>query len=691
MNDPRQLFENAVRCMGQGQWVQAEALARKILLLLPGNFDGTQLLGVILAQSGRFEESAKLLEECLVRRSQDPVVLTNLGEVRRLQDRVEEAKTLHQKAVSIAPEFAEAHFNLGVALNQAGEGEGAVAAYRRALELNPRHGKARFNLANALREQGRVPLAVKEYEQAVAGRPDWYEARLNFGNALLELGDTDGAITQYEVAQRIRPESDEIVGNLAGAHCKQGEVEVAAQLYRKTLDRKGDRWLKDLRIRCLAPVAPSSNDEIDQFRENLLAHVRDLATQSLTLDLSKLNRSGVEPPMLLAYQGRNDRPIREAFGDLFARTIPSQAPHRPVGKPHVGIVVTNGHEGVFYHCLGSLVERLDRSQLRVTIVCSLAGKNILSHMFFRTPQEYLVLPTAIDQAARIVREARFHVLHYWEVGTDSTNYFLPFFRPAPVQSTTWGWPITSGIPAVDSFVSARNLEPPFGQSHYRERLIELDSAPTYYRRPPVPTSLRSREQLGLPVRDRLYVCPQNLRKIHPDFDAILAEILRTDGNGRILLIADEQPKITAKLLSRLNNAMLDVAGRIQILPRLPREEYLKVVALSDVNLDTIHYAGGANTVYDSVAAGTPIVTMPGVYHRGRFAFGTLSALEIQDGIAESAEDYVRTAVEIASDGERNRSLRVAYSQRSDAVLENSAAIHAYQAFFLEASARSRLD
>ena len=40
------------------------------------------------------------------------------------------------------------------------------------------------------------------------------------------------------------------------------------------------------------------------------------------------------------------------------------------------------------------------------------------------------------------------LIYFWEVGTDTTNYFLPFCRLAPVQCTGWGWPETSAAPAV---------------------------------------------------------------------------------------------------------------------------------------------------------------------------------------------------------------------------------------------------
>ncbi len=40
--------------------------------------------------------------------------------------------------------------------------------------------------------------------------------------------------------------------------------------------------------------------------------------------------------------------------------------------------------------------------------------------------KYLPLPYRFDQILALLREVIFDVLYYWEVGTDSNNYFLPF-------------------------------------------------------------------------------------------------------------------------------------------------------------------------------------------------------------------------------------------------------------------------
>lgn len=687
MNDARRLFEEAVGCLQRKEYAQAESKVRAILGDHPKHPDALSFLAVIFAEQKRLDEAAEVLEECLRINANNPAALTNMGEVLRLQGRVEDALARLRHALLIAPGFVEAHYNLGVALKQAGDDEAAVAAYRRALELQPNHTKARFNLANTLRDQGRTPMAAVEYERVIAQRPDWFDARLNYGAALSELGRSEEALAEYRVAHSLDPTKADVATNIGDVYAKQGRIEEAKEWLRKNLDRYPDKWLRQLHIDSLAENVPPDNASIDGYRAGLTQRIAELSHETLTLQAEGLSGSGAEPPMTLQYQGRDDRAIRDAYGDLFAKLIEPLEPLRPEGKPHIGIVVTNGHEGVFYRCLGSLIERLDRSKLRVTVICSLAGRNVLRHMFFKKPQEYLMLPPTVDGAAKVIRDARFHLLLYWEVGTDSMNYFLPYFRPAPVQSATWGWPVTTGNPRMDYFVSARGLEPEDGASHYRERLVVLDSVPTFYLRPPVPSALKGRESFGLPTAARLYLCAQNLRKYHPDFDAALAEILRADPEGLILMIADEQPTIGEKLLKRLGRGMPDVKDRLRLLPRMEREDYLNVLALADVNLDTFYYGSGANTMYDTIATGTPIVTMPWRFHRGRYTLGTLERIGWQETITHSVDDYVKAAIRLGTDRDfRESASECLRSEPDHGVLESDHAVRAHEEFFLRAAA-----
>jgi predicted O-linked N-acetylglucosamine transferase (SPINDLY family) len=237
---------------------------------------------------------------------------------------------------------------------------------------------------------------------------------------------------------------------------------------------------------------------------------------------------------------------------------------------------------------------------------------------------------------------------------------------------------------VDYYISATDLEPPEADAHYTERLVRLSSLPTYYVRPPVPARLADRDRYGLRATEHVYLCQQNLRKIHPDFDAILADILGADPVGCVALIADEQPFVTELLLNRLRTTLTDVFPRVRIMPRMSRAEYLGLVAAADVVLDTPHYGGGANTVYDAVACAMPTVTMPDHFHRGRWAAAVNRRLGVSELNAATQSDYTQTAVQVATDPELRADLSRRLRSSGTLLFEDGNAVEELTFFFLGA-------
>ena len=61
--------------------------------------------------------------------------------------RIPEAIEHLEHALRVEPDFAEAHYNLGVALEQMGRIEAAIGHYEQALRIKPDYAEARNSLA----------------------------------------------------------------------------------------------------------------------------------------------------------------------------------------------------------------------------------------------------------------------------------------------------------------------------------------------------------------------------------------------------------------------------------------------------------------------------------------------------------------------------------------------------------------
>jgi tetratricopeptide (TPR) repeat protein len=151
-----------------------------------------------LIRAERLDEAAEVVEEARVRAPQDPITLCQAGHLRLLaEDRIA-AERFFRDAAALAPDLAEAHYNLGVALQGQLRDEEAAAAYRRALEIEPDHRGARLNLGVALRSLGRVAAALEVWRGFDEAPEDWPELAYDIGCAHLLAGDWEIAWRWYE-------------------------------------------------------------------------------------------------------------------------------------------------------------------------------------------------------------------------------------------------------------------------------------------------------------------------------------------------------------------------------------------------------------------------------------------------------------------------------------------------------------
>jgi tetratricopeptide repeat protein len=81
---------------------------------------------------------------------------------------------------------------------ESGAFDEAVAGYLRAITLKPDFVDAHSNLGNVLRRQGRVEEAIAACRRAIALKPDFAPAHLNLALALLLNGDFDEGWREYE-------------------------------------------------------------------------------------------------------------------------------------------------------------------------------------------------------------------------------------------------------------------------------------------------------------------------------------------------------------------------------------------------------------------------------------------------------------------------------------------------------------
>ncbi len=127
-----------------------------------------------------------------------------------------------ERSIGLAPDFPDAHYNLGGVALAEGNAAAAIAAYRRAIALRPAYPEAHNNLGGLLAATGALDEAMVHYRLALRFDPGHSGAHYNLASVLLARGETAEAIRHYRLALEATPDDPEVLGGLARALAAAG-------------------------------------------------------------------------------------------------------------------------------------------------------------------------------------------------------------------------------------------------------------------------------------------------------------------------------------------------------------------------------------------------------------------------------------------------------------------------------------
>jgi tetratricopeptide (TPR) repeat protein len=206
-------------------------------MLANNNSHPAALLTTALAhlQGGRLREAEAAYRQALALAPDHANAHYNLALTLKAQGRLDEAAQAYRHTLRVRPDNAKAHNNLGVILEAIGQDDEAAGHYARAVAIQPGHANAHYNLANILRRREAFPQAIHHYREALLGKPDDPEAHNNLGIALAADGRPDEAIVHYRQALALKPDYAQAASNLGSALEDRGHVPAAIDCYRKAL------------------------------------------------------------------------------------------------------------------------------------------------------------------------------------------------------------------------------------------------------------------------------------------------------------------------------------------------------------------------------------------------------------------------------------------------------------------------
>ena len=638
--------------------------------------------GLAHYQNGAYQSAFDCFEAARLRSPREPDAwyLSGLATLQLKQH--DEAVKRIRHALSLSPDNAFYHLNLGNALQTAGQADEAEFHFRQALKIDPAFAAAHHNLANLLVSLQREDEAVGEYDQTLICDPRHPGALLTLSRLLMDRHQYQPSAILANRAAALFPGDREIQLKALPILLGTGHFQRVADHATEMLTRwPDDPMLLSLRGRAFGELFLYS-EAIADFRQSLNLDPDQAITVAFLADgLARIGDPEAAIQVLRQYLARHpDDP--ELFSQrLFLLNYPSGysrdevlAEHRrwkspaqtqpavfanlpePARRLRIGYVSADFRQHAVSFFIEPVLDHHDPESFEIYAYSSASRPDPVTARLKSKVAHFREIAGLSPAALRslIVSDGIDLLI---DLAGHSGGNRLPTFalKSAPVQLTWLGYPNTTGLGAIDYRISDAIADPPgLGDEWNTETVARLPDCFHCYRpesvrpiAPAPPSSTGGRITFG---------SFNVLAKLSDDTLAAWSRILSAVPNAQLAIKAGGLSHELSRqhLTGRLLRHGID-PGRVRLIGYLPRigdhyDSYREI----DLALDPFPY-NGTTTTCDALWMGVPVVCLQGDRHASRVGASLIHAIGLKpltDLITTTVDDYVRTAIALAGDPAR---------------------------------------
>ncbi|HWE01018.1 MAG TPA: tetratricopeptide repeat protein [Tepidisphaeraceae bacterium] len=642
-------------------------------------------------QSGALPEARSLYRRILASDPRCTAAWRSLGKMALSAGNAAEAVELIAKAVALAPDEGMSRFDLGVAYESLGKSENAAACFTAAVRLCPYLAEAHHNLAVCYRRLGNLAGAQEHCRLALQLKSDYPDAWNHQGLIWLELKRFDDALAAVETAIQLDPHHSSAHNHRAVALHLMGRSDDAIESYRKAialnpnfahahsniaallqeqgkLDEAESHLRLALQLDSAFAVARTNlaavlqlQGKIDEATENFRL-AASLAPGDATLASNYLfclnYDSRIDSPALLAEHRR--------WGNVFGRAAvlgPSGHIDRDPDRPlRVGYVSPDFHDHPLTQFFEPVLAHHHPASVLAFCFSNVVRSDAVTARLRSLASEWRAIESLSDaDAANQIRADRIDILVDLAGHTAAGRLTMFSRRPAPIQVSWLGYPNTTGLSAIDYYLTDDQADPPGAESNFVEKLIRLPRGFACYAPPPDAPPVGP-----LPARRNGFITfgsLHGLARLNDDVIDTWCLILKLIPTSRLLIFRNTlRGKVREELFHYITRQGI-APNRFDLFNSLHGPGgYLGVHHHIDVSLDTFPWSGHT-TACQSLWMGVPVISFAGARHAGRMAASALHQIGLDHFIANSRERYVGTAVKTAADIGALAALRMALRPR----------------------------
>ncbi len=609
----------------------AETSYRRALQLNENYAEANNNLGSLLQKKGELKESESCYRRALKINPSYVKALKNMAVLLGETCRIDEAKSSYETILTINPDDVEALTELGTLQQKAGRLEESEVLHRRVLQIDPNLGAAHFNLGNVLFSSGKLKEAHEQMQIAVQLKPDFAEAHCELGSICQKLCQNDLAVTHFTRALQINPELAEANSNL-GMLLYDAKMHTDAEIfYRRALRTKPEHALIHNNLGVLLHDLGRLEEAEAHFRTAIKLNPDYAGAYSNLIFSLCQDITSDESTMAEIYHRFDERFVINADRQTLTNS--------KIADRHLHIGFVSGD--LRNHAVASFIEPLLAALSKFPdLTLHAYHNNVIEDEVSRRLKQYFAHWHAVSflsDPALAEKISNEHIDILIDLsGHSAKNRLLTFAkRPAPIQMSWLGCPISTGMSAMDYFLADHYMLPVGKmEEQFIEKIIRLPAHAPF-----------------LPVQDAPSVNPlpaltnghltfgsfNRASKINQPVIARWSKLLRALPDARMLL-GGVPVNSTVMLTEWFASENID-KGRLEFYPHTNTHDYLSLHHKVDFALDTFPY-NGATVALNAVHMGVPTLTVAGDTTVGRLGSAIMQHLGLDEFVARNESDFV---------------------------------------------------
>jgi protein O-GlcNAc transferase len=553
------------------------------------------------------------------------------------------------------PGFAPGHYLRGVAALSLARAAEAAGSAERAVTLEPNFADARWLAVVAWDGAGDLLKAIALAREGIVRHPD----RVDFGTMGAMLMERAGDLAAgYEIAKTTRdrhPDSP----NAAFVHAmlaqKAWRLDEAAQGFARAAE--------------LDPNSAEAQFGLGNcaLEEGHYAIARAAYARALAIKpdyepawINRLYLSNYDPASSPAARRKLHEEWAAAFVDRFAPAVPPR-PQGPAKRLKIGYVSPDFRTHSVAPFVRPLLRHHDRASFEVHGFANVEYPDAETARLRGLADVWHPIHGLDDDAAAdLIRRAGIDVLIDLSAHTSGNRLAVFARKPAPLQASWLGYCTTTGIRAIDGFLTDATIVPEGSEDAFTEDVWRMKHAYAFEPQEALP------DVAPAPILAKGYPTFGHfgrLQRVNDDVLRLWARLLAEIPNARLMLntLALSDAAVRARVIARFEAVGGDRA-RLDLRATSPQPITWAAYGEVDVALDPFPFNAGATT-FEALWLGVPVVTKLAAPPLGRMGASILQAAGLADWIAADDAAYIARAADAVRDPAALTALRAGLRDR----------------------------